>query len=304
VPSQGTTVIPWAATRVYEYLERSDGSIGRLLRQNNTNVFSREWDLLVLLDACRVDTLQEVSSEPDFDIFDTRDSIRSVGAYSRQWMERTFVESYSEEIAETAYINGNPHSELCLDDIGFQRRDDVWKWAWDDDLGTIPPEPLTDQAIHIGREESPDRMIVHYMQPHFPSIPHPKLESGIDRDRIGSKWKGNIWDRLRDGEIERDVVKEAFEDNLRYVLDDVKRLLKNIDAEVAVMTSDHGSAFGEREFYGHPPTTIDCVRTVPWFETSAEDRRTSIPDPNEIENTESDGESSIEEQLQALGYKT
>jgi len=171
---------------VHEYVERSETPVGSFLQRNTTNVSSWKWDLLIVLDACRVDTLRKLSTDPEFDIFDTGGSIRSVGSYSSQWMERTFVEGYAEEIEQTAYVNGNPHSELCLDNVEFGRLDDIWKTDWNDDIGTIPPEPLTDQTIRVGREDSPERMIVHYMQPHFLPIPHPELESGIDVERIGS----------------------------------------------------------------------------------------------------------------------
>lgn len=44
-----------------------------------TNVFTRDWDLLVILDACRVDAMREVAGEYEF--IQKVDSIRSVGAH-------------------------------------------------------------------------------------------------------------------------------------------------------------------------------------------------------------------------------
>ncbi|MFC5278677.1 hypothetical protein ACFPM1_07900 [Halorubrum rubrum] len=53
-----------------------------------TNVFDRDWDLLVVLDACRVDALREVADEYGF-VGDV-ESMTSVGSTSFEWMNHTF----------------------------------------------------------------------------------------------------------------------------------------------------------------------------------------------------------------------
>lgn len=40
-------------------------------------------------------------------------------------------------------------------------------------------------------------------------------------------------------------ISNRFSLNVRYVLNDVKLLLNNFDAETVVISSDHGDAFGE-----------------------------------------------------------
>jgi len=57
-----------------------------------TNVFDRDWDALIILDACRVDALREVEDEYDFLTVD--DSITSVGSTSFEWMNHTFDSGY------------------------------------------------------------------------------------------------------------------------------------------------------------------------------------------------------------------
>ena len=64
-----------------------------------TNVFDREWDLLVVLDACRVDALRAVADEYDF--LDGVDSMPSVGSTSFEWLNHTFDRAHEEEIART-----------------------------------------------------------------------------------------------------------------------------------------------------------------------------------------------------------
>ena len=56
---------------------------------------------------------------------------------------------------------------------------EVWRDAWDYDRGTVLPRAVTDAAIRAGRNQDLDRLVVHYMQPHFPCI------AGHDGDTPG-----------------------------------------------------------------------------------------------------------------------
>lgn len=92
----------------------------------------------------------------------------------------------------------------------------------------------------------------------------------------------------------------AYPDNLRYVLDDVSRLLANIDVERVVITSDHGELFGEWGLYSHHVGSLHpALRKVPWVETTASDTNSANPDVElSLEPTEP-----MEEHLEALGYR-
>lgn len=268
------------------------------LSQSGVPIYEKNWDLLIVLDACRVDLMEEVSSE--FGYIDEVGSVQSMDTMTREWMKKNFREEYSREIAETAFICGNPHSDWLLDSDDFQLLDEVWRYGWDDEVGTLPPRPLTDQAITVGRSDSPDKMIVHYMQPHYPFITRPDLDQGIDIDQFGEVPWDNVWERLRKGELSEAEVWEGYQENLRYVLEDVELLLENIDMENVVITSDHGNAIGERGIYGHPiHMPIDEIQIVPWVETTAEDRETH--QSKKIRNQQPDP--SINKRLKQLGYR-
>lgn len=274
--------------------------IGGLRRVNRvypkgTNVFNEEWDLLILLDGCRVDLVEEVDDEHDF--LDSPGTLTSVGSSSLEWLERTFTNDRATEMRSTAYVTGNPFSYRVLDSEDLQVFDEVWKYAWDEDRGTILPRPITDRAITTAREENPNRMIVHYMQPHLPSVPKP-LSEGMNKETLGqgAGWK-SPWKRLRQGELERETVWEAYRTNLDYVLEDVELLLENVDAETAVISADHGNAAGEWGIYGHPRVPLSVVREVPWYTTSASDEGSYEPD---LEPSDRDGD--VENKLSALGY--
>jgi hypothetical protein len=261
------------------------------------NAFERNWDVLLLLDACRVDLIEQVDDEYGF--LDRPGETVSVGSSSIEWIENTFTDEHRAEMRETAYVTGNPFSHRVLDDGDLLALDEVWRYGWDDDAGTIPARPVTDRAIATAREHDPDRLIVHYMQPHFPSVPDP-LGGGMNRETLGegAGWE-DPWDRLRRRELSRDRVWRSYGANLRYVLDDVSLLLRNLDADRVVVSADHGNAAGEWGVYGHPKVPHPKIRRVPWYVTDAEDTGAYEP---ELEPPGRTGDEAIEEKLSALGY--
>ncbi|RXK46940.1 LTA synthase family protein [Halorientalis pallida] len=217
-------------------------------------------------------------------------------------MERTFVEERYRDMAETYYLCGNPFSQKKLDAEDFEELDEIWKYAWNDEHDTVTPDTLTDRCINIGREQDTDRLLVHYMQPHWPFVPAMNLtnQGGMELDEFGTYNKDEVWERLRRGEVSAEDVWEGYRDNLTYALDSVEVLLENIDAEKVIITSDHGNAFGEYGVYGHPMhMPLSSLRSVPYVETTATDEGTREPEKMQVSRRSSD----VEGQLRALGYQ-
>jgi hypothetical protein len=262
----------------------------------SVNVLDREWDVLVILDACRLDLLKSVASEYEF--LSSIEAIYSPAATSEAWLRRTFTNQHLETMRDTAVVTGNPYSYSTLQDDELKILDEVWTYAWDNELGTIPARPITDRAISIGRNCSPSRLIIHYMQPHFPCVTGSQLASGVTLDEFGNQPMA-IWSALEQRHLSPDEVKSAAIKNLRYVLEEVGLLLDNLDAESVVISADHGNAFGEGGEYGHRKGSIqEEVRKVPWVRTSATDGETYQPSMYDHDATEY----SRSKQLRALGY--
>ncbi|EMA30468.1 hypothetical protein [Haloarcula japonica] len=267
------------------------------LFSSGDSIYEMDWDLLIVMDACRLDLMQEVAA--DYDWIEQIESIRSVNSTTTAWMRDTFTEDRRRQMAETAYICGNPFSESKLDSRDFSVLEEVWKSAWTDP-GTVPPEAITDETIRIMRETDHDYVIAHYMQPHCPFLSKPKLSRGKELDKFGNQDWRDVWEQLEDGDLNRNEVWEGYRDNLHYGLDEVEELLRNVDADKVIITSDHGNAVGEWTVYGHPPDLpLTCLRSVPWIETSATDDET-----REIGDWDSHSiDTNREEQLSALGYR-
>ncbi|MDS0292779.1 sulfatase-like hydrolase/transferase [Halogeometricum luteum] len=263
-------------------------------RGNEESIFDREWDVMVVLDACRCDLIESVESEYGFLTGNGR--FRSRGTHSKEWMRRNFVPEYRNVLSELAYVTGNIWTDEYVDPNGLAALDEVWRYAWDEQNGTVLPRSITERAVSVAREAEPERLLVHYMQPHAPSVPDP-IGEGMNRPEMGGKWRAAPY-LIRDGEASKERVMGSYRENLRYVLDEVELLLNNVDGEKVVITADHGEAFGEYGVYEHPfGMPFDMLRTVPWYVTSATDSRSLVPT---LQPSTEQGDR--REKLRALGY--
>jgi len=276
-----------------------------------TNVFEREWDVLILLDTCRVDALREVA--PEYDFISDVESTTSVGSTSSEWMACTFIDEYREELAETIYVSANGFDEQVLsngnppgDDRGpswtdwstvtaeeLLKLDQVWKYAPEPEHGHVRPQYVTDRTIANAREYQPERLVVHYSQPHEPYTANADAEG---RDELYPHEK-QPWTYLQDGG-DFDKVWNSYLDNLRLVLDEVSILLQNIDADTVAISADHGEAFGEWGVNRHPiAIPHPKIKRVPWVTTTADDS-------GEYEPTlePSNQHKKVEDHLEDLGY--
>ena len=264
-------------------------------------IFNLDWDILIVLDACRLDLMNRTIR--DYEWAQEQGSIRSVAGDSSTWMVRNFDKKYKNKISKTAYLTANPHSKKVfnkpevISPNDFEILEEIWKNEWDHKNGTVKPSKVTDYGIKVNRHIEPEYMILHYMQPHFPSIPDP-IGSSIDLNDMS--WDWSIWERLKNGEISANRIWQAYKKNLEYVLDSINTLLNNTTAERVLITSDHGNAMGERGYFGHGNYPVSAVAEVPLIKTSATDHQTRYP---EIAINSQSGDYDVQERLKALGYK-
>lgn len=282
-----------------------------------------EWDICCVLDACRVDLFQEICESNRYEWLPERTgSMWSVGSQSPEWISKTFSETHQEHLTNLAYISGNPFTGKQMDrwpnlpitdsDVGYL--DEAWRDAWVQPevssrtvkVSTIPPGRLVDRAINVWRRRSElgiNRLVVHIMQPHTPFRSRPEwFANERDVNVFGEPEKESIekdiWNRIRDGELKRDDVWEAYRDNLEWALDNIALLRQNAEATIA-LTSDHGNAMGEWGEWGHPAyNPVPSVRKVPWLTIKGTDQETKHPDIRR-----SDSSKTVTDRLEALGYK-
>lgn len=262
-------------------------------------IWSQDWDVCLILDGCRWDIWQEVCERgrPSY----------SVGATSLEWISRTFGEEYEDEVSRTGYVTANPNSdrtELLTGRVPYI--DELWRDRWDVSAEkTVSPPDLTDRAMWawLQREDLGfDQLVVHYMQPHAPFRSLGE-RGGWNPYTAG---KESIWNLLRDGDIARETVVEAYADNLEWVLEEVDRWERETDLDLLV-TSDHGNAMGELGAWGHKyeQTGNPAVRRVPRVTiegTGGDSGLETVDPPGNPPVTDQNMSVSVEDRLRGFGY--
>ncbi|WP_435096255.1 hypothetical protein [Halarchaeum sp. P4] len=269
-------------------------TLRKLRLRKGRHVLEYDWDVLVILDACRYDMYQ--------DIIGRGEAVLSRASTSTEWMDTTFDDRHADEFDDLAYISANPFSKR-LDESKFGLVDHVWREHWDDDIGTIPAGPVTDHGITAARSEQFDRVVLHYMQPHFPFIGSEQF-GRLGRAGFGMEGEEsqNVWHMVQDGEVKAEDAIEAYYDNLRYVYEYVETLLENVDGRV-VISADHANALGEWNLWGHRAyVPFRAVREVPWDVRDCEDERTYEPDASLADLRGSGADEDVTERLRSLGY--
>ena len=254
-------------------------------KPNKKSILDENWDILVILDACRYGSLvQENRFKENCEVY------RSQASNTTPWFRYNFVKQSSKKTEDIVYVSANPKasSRNCNPSI-FTEIIDVYRKAWDD-TQTVPADKVTDKAIQKHYEYPNNRLVVHYLQPHGPFI-------GTDNPYLSE----DSYKKLQNGEVTLETVLDTYRECLNYALDEVERLIEYLNGDV-VITSDHGESFGEAGIYAHPPYARSRVLLdVPWIELTGEGKS---PPKSLIDNQgDRDVGKSVEEQLKHLGYK-
>lgn len=269
------------------------------------SILNREWSTLVVVDACREDLFKEIKYPISFDEIQSATSIASA---TPEWLKRTFGNSHGEIV----YVAGNPMvSRHCPGK--FHDLIEIWQDAYDPNTAIIDPQQVTEAAIEAHRKYNNKRIIVHYMQPHYPFIDRPELnyadykfeDLGMERRKNQLTEFGNVWNALKAGAVKRDDVWEGYKHNLQVVLAEVSRVASHVD-ERMVVTSDHGNALGERSWpvplrtFGHPENQrLSSLVRVPWAVLDGP-KRSIVEEETTSSGVTTDEE--VQDRLRNLGY--
>lgn len=248
-------------TRAYQHLAKKPFVLIDKYLNYGTNVFDLDWDLLIILDACRYDLFVEFSAKhPVHDRLESVEPMYSIASKTPDWLERTFQGADASVLSKTFYVSGNGMIEKVNTDMLYGV-ESVWRYAKHHEARVTPPEAVTNEAIRSIETTDADRYIVHYLQPHAPFL-HciGKYNSVAD----GEGHPLNVWNGLRKGEFDKSEVWEDYGQNLLLVLDHVQALIEYFDGSIAI-SADHGNAMGEFGLYGHPGReAAPSIRRVPW----------------------------------------
>lgn len=278
------------------------------IAEEPTNQLVQDWDVLIILDACRYDTFSEVSDLPgelEFRI--------SPASSTYHWLDKTVT---GNEFYDTVYVSANPRTHGYSNH--FHEMIDVWDWGFDEDLKVAHPEKVSEATRNAIEKYPNKRIVAHFMQPHTPFIgEYARNNIGVgtgDQPARARAYGENVdpedWtietDLLEQGETTYEQVMDGYRENLEIVLTEVESLMADLEGKI-IVTSDHGELFGEvawpfpKKVYGHPGSLASVkLRKVPWLVYNNGERpQISSEDPQQMDDI---GDTKVSERLRYLGY--
>jgi hypothetical protein len=254
-------------------------------------VSSRDWDNLIVLDACRYDAFESESH-----LQGVLEKRISVGSNTNQFFKHNFS---GRELFDTVYVTANPTA------IGIIKQQDPifhdMVTVLDGYLSpTIHPDDVTDAAIDALEKHEDKRLIVHYLQPHAPFLGDTAEQL---REELGEPVQPIHYS---DERFTRNDLWKAYIETLDITLESVERLLSECSGKT-VVTADHGELFREKigpfgpKLNGHPQK-LKCrnLREVPWFVQNRGERLSPVSEPP-VER-ETPEQEKIQEHMEHLGY--
>lgn len=256
----------WWSDKVVHYIVKN---YYKITPNRGINIMEKDWDNVIILDACRYDTFCEVYGK-------NVDHVISRGSATPDFLEENFVGRY---FPDTVYVTANPWvNKLCKN--SFYKLFSVWMTEWDEELNTVHPMSVVEKAVEIAELYPDKRIIVHFMQPHAPYLDCLELSKMVEKCvNIEGIKIPDPFELVIKGTLNIDELYKYYQKNLKIVLKFALRLTKKLEGKT-VITSDHGEAFGEYAFpfpikiYEHIPyVRIPVLVKVPWLVFDSKERK-------------------------------
>lgn len=261
------------------------------------DVFAEDWDTLVILDACRYDCFADQST-----LDGTLETRISRASATREWVRANFG---GRTLHDVVYVSANPNYRTVADEIGAEVHAyvDVWQDDYlEADGNVVPPEAVTECALDAAERFPNKRLLVHYVQPHYPFL-GPMGREEFDPSKT-------LKEISRNADFTDDRLDEAYRENLDLVLMETERLLDELSGKT-VVSADHGELLGERlspiplRAYGHPNGVyVEELVEVPWLVRTEGERKQIVSEPPAERSDNEVDDRTLEERLRNLGYVT
>ena len=264
------------------------------------------WDIAIILDACRYDAFKDLYRRylPQGKL-----EARLGASDTFDWLHSVFNGNQTHDIVYVSAHPGINGKGVAWGHFNakekFYKVYDAWIDGWDWRIGSSLPDEVARIASEAISEHPDRKIIIHFIQPHFPyrkapcpstysdlrcAKKNPKLGILLERflrnlmcsfDANFSRLRITYW-RLKKilnlGFLEdlneiywrKYAIKDLryfYRDNLKWVLESVREIVKEFNDAKIIITSDHGEAFGENgEFFHLYRTKNPVVRLVPFWQ--------------------------------------
>lgn len=281
------------------------------------DVMDQDWDYLIILDACRYDSFENIN-----DVDGKLKKVISKGSHSLEFCEKNFK---GKKLHDTVYVTANGYGVQTTEGVFHDRifTDESHGTSEIDILHSssegMAPDTVYNTAVDAYEEYPDKRLIIHFMQPHDPyygptaeKLRRRVGENGLkiisrDTEKIKQYDVSNenvvssLAGAAKKGYISNAELNEVYHENLRIALEYADKLTELLTGKI-VITADHGELLGEHGVIGHPKFKyFKELREVPWLTIDSEVRPGIVSEEPEKPATTDDA--AIEKRLEALGYK-
>jgi hypothetical protein len=264
------------------------------------NFLDEDWDNLIILDACRYDSFLRCA-----DLTGELEHRYSLGSTTFEFIKTNFS---GRKLYDTVYVGANTWLLKLKDEINAEihyfvdLQNGKYDVSWvSEELKVVSPETVTHYAKLFNEKYPNKRLIIHYLQPHHPFI-------GPTGKKYLSHQSNSLMEVVReaDAEVDEDRVREAYDENLGLVLEEVSNLIPELTGKT-VVAADHGEMLGDRyevvptRDYGHPyGIYTDILTKVPWNIIDSGERKKIIEE--EPEHDQQHDMARVNQHLRDLGY--
>lgn len=256
----------WWSNRIMQYLVQR---YYQKFPKKGPFIMDIDWDNLIILDACRYDTFCEVAGNSSY--------IISMGSSTGEFLEENFA---GHKFTNTVYVTANPN--VARYGKSFHKVIPVYKHEWNEEMGTVLPQAVVDFSLNTEDEYPDKRLIIHFVQPHWPYIKDPEINQYGRRICERDLPYTILVEAVKHMGLER--VYEAYKRNLEVVLPYAFELVEKLRGKT-VITSDHGEAFNDWAFpfpikiLGHYSFVhIPALVKIPWLEYNNKERKKIVQD--------------------------
>lgn len=216
-----------------------------------------DWDYIVICDGGRADIFSDIFRDYFSDVGEYKIVNNGDVSYTATWFSKNFPSYYDVPF----FCGGLPIYAFRENPPGYDEREhfsfipdwEMFEWG-KEYVQTSVPSSITEVVSRFDFS----RGVIRYLQPHNP---YRKLPDVANRE-VARKY-------------DSEILREAYLDNYRWVLEEISENLIDIINGRIIITSDHGQGFGEeccgQYLHNQNHEKCWCLTEVPWLELEIDD---------------------------------
>lgn len=271
-----------------------------------------DWDVLLVIDACRYDYFKKTYKEFFGDIGELQ-IVESPATWTGAWVAEIFYNKPMKDVVFVSahkWINSKGSSDEKIRVFSerlkygkmireldarkyFKQVIDVWEFGYGEKIRGISPDIMTNETIKAIEKNPESRIISKYWQIHDPYIyysedkPIKKMSFENFNIFLGNLISDEMLSLIRKctGRLPinalsyyylkygKEGIRKGYEEDLKLILGYTKKIVDKCPHKKIVITADHGERLGDGGDFGHSGQHDKEIIEVPWYEIPAREKR-------------------------------